>query len=186
LERLVEHATELTANEQKQELVVNELKKTHTLDVKTGVWSVTNDKKGDKKGGTKKVEEVTTTNKTEPAKQLTEEEFAAMAPQSVQNKLAFADQEMQRQKGEAIELLIANVDDANKDTQRERLNSRTLVDLQADVAMLPVKAQKVETRNNSWNGANGAPPTTKVVDNTANLPAFGLPGDYIKTEPVKA
>jgi hypothetical protein len=165
LERLDKNVKEVTANETRQEVVVNELKKTHTLDDKSGVWTVNTPKP--------KKEPVVKPTAPTTNKQPTEEEWLESAPQSVKDQLSFANNEMDRQKDEAVTLLIANVAEADQESHRERLMGRTLADLQEDVRLLPAKPATTVNYSGQAGAPTGAPTT-----NQKNFPQFGLPGEY--------
>lgn len=90
---------------------------------------------------------------TDNAKTLTREDVLT---DEDKEDLAFARNEKQRQKNALVETLTANVADADKPAHAERLQARSLADLQADVGLLPeVKTETPPVAN--WAGASGGP-----------------------------
>ena len=78
-------------------------------------------------------------------KPRTDEEWLADAPAEIREDLNFARNEKARQKAEIIGKLIANVGDDDKSTQIERLQKRSIEDLNADLALLPEPEEKPTT-----------------------------------------
>lgn len=91
---------------------------------------------------------------------VNEGDWLAQAPAGVREDLAFARNEKAKQKGKLIQQLTANIkDEGKRAAQAQRLASRSLEELQADVDLLP----EVQSTTPSYIGA-AAP-----VGNTAPL-----------------
>lgn len=144
---------------------------THTFDEKSKAW-------GSKMKETKAVENAEAKKKAEEqaavANKALNEYKAEVAPQ-----LAFAQNEMTRQKAELADRLVENVaDNAAKVAHRERLMTRSLEDLRQDVSLLP---QRIETpAAASYAGAAGsAQPIATNEAQQDSFAEFGLPSEYI-------
>ncbi len=110
-------------------------------------------------------------------KPLTEEQWLAKtnAPQSVREKLQFAENEESKQKSEVIDRLITNVSDEEKQNQRKRLEGRSLEDLRGDLALLPEKQREVTP---TANYAGAAASAGVVSRGEKDFAPFGLPHEY--------
>ena len=111
-------------------------------------------------------------------KPKTADEWLAEAPPEIREDLTFARNEKAKQKSAIIEKLLVNVAVENKPSQIERLNKRSIEDLQSDLSLMPEKP--VETNPTaSYLGQNvpGAMPVDNVDrDDILPLPVM----DYSK------
>ena len=107
---------------------------------------------------------------TEP-KPMTEDEWMKNAPPSVQEDLAFARNEKAAQKSKLIDQLVANVAQSEQAAQRTRLEGRSLLDLQADVQLLPKQASpEASAPVANWQGSATPAISQQAVDQDDVLP----------------
>ena len=163
LETLDRQRTQLTANV----AVVNAVRKVAGEKVENLGEFVTANLKTPE---TKKIDNQTPTDEK---KVLTENEWLAGAPESVREDLHFARQEKQRQKDQIINQLLTNVAVEHRPAHAQRLQNRSLEDLQADLSLLP----QVETQNQQTNylgaGGGGTVPVVNLdQDDVLPLPVI--------------
>jgi len=142
----------------------------HVYNQKTGKWETTA-----KVENEKPKEKVVEKKPTENAKPLTEEEWLAAAPVSVQEDLTFARNEKAKQKQSLVQKIVANVKDTTqKVAMAEKFAGYSLEVLQDMAAVIP-EAPKQRVLNY----AGAAEPAEQPVKNVVAFAAFGLPQEYI-------
>ncbi len=133
---------------------------THTFNEKTGKW--------ESEAAKKEKEPVANEKKEEPPKQKTVEEWLADAPPEIREDLSFARNEKAKQKATIIRELLANVSDDAKPQQIERLQKRSIEELQADLSLMPAKKEEAPLAN--YFGASVPPAANDAFDDEDLLP----------------
>lgn len=100
------------------------------------------------------------------------DELLRIAPPDVQNKLQYLQGIEQREKDKIIGQLLANVDPADRRAHHERLQRRSLEDLQYDLSLLP-KAPPADPEQRPAANQRSASRRAPVDDDRLDLPSMG-------------
>lgn len=151
---------------------------THVWNEKDKKWAFQKKEKGEGEDDEEDEDEKLKKNKKKPvantAAPITEAEYLAAAPESVREDLAFARQIKQEQKGAAIKVITANARNKFTAEQLDALPLNVLQNL-AELAQGPEKKPNPLVANYVGSGAT-------FNRSKANMPAFGLPSEYLPAE----
>ncbi len=132
----------------------------HSWSEKTQTWESNMKEKEKEVVANRKEEELQTT-----------EEWLEKAPEEVRNTFQYAQSIEAREKGVLIDRLTENATEETKPGQVERLEKRTLAELQADVALLPEPKQSAPALN-----FVGAAPAVNAAQK--EFPPMPMTSDY--------